>query len=67
MNHHKNDLYVLYKNPIFWNVLLSDLADEFLPGNGDDMCRRILPLLDQKSKKKKKKKKKKIIAWCQAR
>ena len=45
MNQHKNDLYFT-KNPIFWNVLLSDLADqldcEFLTGKGDDMYRKIV-------------------------
>ena len=45
MNQHKNNLFFtknpLQKNPIFWNVLLSDLT-EFLTGKGDDMCRKIV-------------------------
>ena len=43
MNQHKN-LFIFYKNPIFWNVLLSDLADQFvfLTGKRDDMCRKIV-------------------------
>ena len=39
-------LFILYKNPIFWNVLLSDLIEqlgnEFLTGKGDDICRKIV-------------------------
>ena len=37
-------LFIFYKNPITWNVLLSDSADqlEFLTGKGDDMCRKIV-------------------------
>ena len=38
-------IYILQKNPIFWNVLLSDLADqlyEFLTNKGNDMCRKIV-------------------------
>ena len=41
MNQHKNNLYFT-KNPIFWNVLLSDLSDQFLTSKGDDMCRKIV-------------------------
>ena len=46
-------VYIL-KNRIFYNFVLSDLADqlgyEFLTGKGDDLCRKksrmsILPLL----------------------
>ena len=45
----------ILQNPVFENVFLSDLADQFLTGKGDDMCRNIvkegmLPLLDFKTK-----------------
>ena len=36
-------IYIFYKTPVFWNVLLFDLADqiyEFPTGKGDDMCRK---------------------------
>ena len=45
MNQHKNDLRFT-KNLIFWNALLSGLADqlgcEFQTSKGDDMCRKIV-------------------------
>ena len=34
--------FIFYRNPILWNVILSDLADEFLTSKGDDMCRKIV-------------------------
>ena len=44
MNQHKNKLFIFYKNPIFWNVLLFELADqyEFLTGKEDDICRKFI-------------------------
>ena len=39
MDQHKNDLYFT-KSHIFWNVFVSDLADQFLAGKGEDMCRK---------------------------
>ena len=37
---------MFYRNPIFWNVFLSDLADQlgykFLTGKGDNRCGQIV-------------------------
>ena len=38
MNQHKNDLYFTKKS--FLLECLPDLADQFLTGKGDDMCRK---------------------------
>ena len=35
-------IYILKDDPILYNIFLSDLADEFLMGKGDDTCRQIV-------------------------
>ena len=35
-------MYIIKKNPILYNIFLSDLADQFLMGKGHNTCRKIV-------------------------